>query len=78
MKKVQTRTVKMVRVGNGKWKTLSEKKKDFPSCTKAARFFLNRDYKSGNTTQSAIARMLNVSIPLVNDEAKKMGLVGTR
>jgi len=51
--------------------------RDFESATKAARFLLKKHYPS-DLSQTNIAKMLEVSIPLVNDEAKKMGLVGIR
>lgn len=50
--------------------------KTYPNATVAARTLLKRDYTKGRLSQTNIARMLDVTVQLVNDEAKKMGLIG--
>jgi hypothetical protein len=53
-------------------------KQGFGNSTLAAQYCLKKFYKKGLLSQSNIARMLGVSVPLVNDEAKKMGLTKDR
>lgn len=50
----------------------------YDNATIAARALLKRDYRTGRLTQTNIANVLDVTVQLVNDEAKKMGLVGMR
>lgn len=72
-RKVQTkrgRVVKQIRRGS-----VRVGKRNFDNATVAARFLLGSYYARERLTQTNIANMLGVTVQLVNDEAKKMGLV---